>query len=194
MRGADVFDFCKPAIAGLIAGLRSFISSRDGWGACGLSRRLAVLFLLVFFISRAGEGGEDAPGKSASGQNGAYSQAVRNAERELLEREALPDSGNGWSVSAFLSIVALALALGVTAWLARRLRGGGWTRGLGKEMAITDRLPLGRHSTLFIVRISGRRYWLAEHSHGITLLGECLDEKSVSLPPGQAGLHGKSEV
>lgn len=138
-------------------------------------RKKAGILLLALCAAMGGAAAGDAT------QNETYRQAMRDAEREAREYDAQSRDGSGWTLSAVLSIAALAAAVGLTAWLARRLRRHGWNAASTGEMRVVDRLPLGRQSTLFIVEVGGKRYWLAEHSHGIALLGECSEK--VTPPP-----------
>lgn len=146
-------------------------------------KQIAVVALL--FCAVIASGAADA-GDVEQGRNEAYRQAVLDAERELLEQNALTTDGTGWNVSAFLSIVALAAAVGLTAWLTRRLRKQGWSAASGREMRVVDRLSLSRQSALFIVQIGNKRYWLAEHHKGVTMLGECPEELGASGAPPHA--------
>jgi flagellar biogenesis protein FliO len=141
-------------------------------GAIPLFRGIAAVFLMS--LTMAAFGGENgAASPSAPGQKEAFRQAMRNAEEELRDYGAEADNQGAWSLSAILSLVALAMAVGLAAWMTRRLRGRGWAAAPEKEMRIIERLSLGRQSALLIVEVGGRRYWVADHPRGIALLGEC---------------------
>lgn len=152
-------------------------------GAIPFFRGIAAIFLISLAMAAfGGENGAATP--FAPGQEEAFRQAMRNAEEELRDYGGEADNGGAWSLSAILSLVALAMAVGLAAWLTRRLRGRGWVAAAGREMRIVERLPLGRQSALFIIGVGDRRYWLADHPRGIALLGECPPiRNSGSAPP-----------
>jgi len=98
-------------------------------------------------------------------------EAVRKNEEALREARDAEAGEGGWSLADWLALMAFAAALGLMAWAVR------WTRGLapfrgvrGREMAVLDRLAAGRQSTLLVIRLRGRDYWLADHPGGVTLL------------------------
>ncbi len=70
-----------------------------------------------------------------------------------------------------LSVVALLAALALML-LATRWSRGAFRRAPGREMRLLDRMALGRHSSLLLVRVRGRDYWLAEGQSAITLLAD----------------------
>jgi flagellar biogenesis protein FliO len=149
-------------------------------GAIPLLLGIAAVFLLP--LAMAAIGGEN--GTFTPGQKEAFRQAMLNAEEELRDYGGDEDKTGAWSVSAILSLVALAIAVGFAAWMTRRLSGRRWVVvSAGKEMRIVERLPLGRQSALFIIEVGDRRYWVAEHPCGIAMLSECLPVRNPGCPP-----------
>lgn len=115
-----------------------------------------------------------------------YGKAIEETVSELSRTETAPrNADGGWSWSAGLSLVALLAAVGCMVFLSRWLRRLPFAvGGRGREMAILDRVPLTRQSSLLIVRLRGRDYWLAEHPHGVELLTE--------LPAAVVGTDNKN--
>lgn len=105
-------------------------------------------------------------------ENNPYGKAIEETVGQLSQNATAPrEQDGGWSWSTGLSLIALLAAVGFMVFLSRWLRrlplvGG----GRGREMQVLDRLPLTRQSSLLIVRVRGRDYWLAEHAHGVSLL------------------------
>lgn len=102
-----------------------------------------------------------------------YQQALAEAERESLDRQAREEgAAGGWSLSDAIGLAALAVAIGLVFWASR------WTRSLvfrqptGREMRLVDRMAISRNSSLVMIEIRGRVYWLAEHPNGVTRLDD----------------------
>lgn len=133
---------------------------------------LTLLLTLAFTSLFAAESAPPSPaGQWEAGD--AYDHALRNAEKELKDYgKGNGDAAGGWSLSAVLSLVALLLAIGLAVWATRWMRGNSLLRPSGREMRIVDRMAVGKQSSLLIVRIREKDYWLAEHASGITLLAE----------------------
>ncbi|MDR0362005.1 MAG: flagellar biosynthetic protein FliO [Planctomycetota bacterium] len=156
---------------------------------CACSTRVIPFFrstaaILLIALSMAAHGGENGGASSiGSDQRDAFHQAMRNAEEELRGYGGHADNKGAWSLSMILSLVALAAAIGLAAWLTYRLRGSRWCSTAGKEMRIIERLPLGRQSALIIVEVDERRYLVADHPCGIVLLGDCLPVRNAGESP-----------
>lgn len=111
-----------------------------------------------------------------------YQQAIKNAEEELAQNaDASARSPAGWNLSDFLGLAALAAALALVVWATRWSRGSLFRPVAGREMRMLDRMAISKNTTLILVRLRGRDYWLADHAQGVTLLHE--DEASGDEPP-----------
>ena len=100
--------------------------------------------------------------------------AIRQAEddRDRMKTET-KDTAEGWSIGNILSVAALAVALFLMWRTMCWTRGGGVFRAPGgREMSVLDRMAVGRQTTLLVVRLRGRDYWLADHPQGVTFLAE----------------------
>lgn len=161
------------------------------------SLNLLVLTLLLTAACAASSAAESGPPPPAGQLDAgdAYDRALRNAEKELKDYgKGGGEAAGGWSVSAVLSLVALLLAIGLAVWATRWMRGTSLLASSGKEMRIVDRMAVGKQSSLVIVRIREKEYWLAEHPAGITLLAEWPSggvDDTRSAPP-RAGVAGES--
>jgi flagellar biogenesis protein FliO len=143
-----------------------------------------VLFLYAFLhtvgLALAGETPEAAPPPSISAAD-PYRKAIEQAEEELGRLNTGADGGGGWSTADLLALMAFIAALALMVWAARWARGFSPFRGpKGREMALLDRMAIGRQSTLLVVRLRGRDYWIADHANGVTMLAEL-------PPPGDTG-------
>jgi flagellar biogenesis protein FliO len=123
--------------------------------------------------------------------------------RENAASPPLPASDpGGWSFSDFISLAALLLALALMLLATRWTRRPAFFRSQGREMRLLDRLAIGRQSTLLLIQLRGREYWLADHPGGVTLLAELPLEKdaadSATSPLGKSltasALAGKNKI
>lgn len=111
------------------------------------------------------------------GENGAppmpYNQAIREAEQELERQEKVEsETKEGWGLSEVLSITALLAALGLMFAASRWSRRLFFRQPRGREMRLLDRMAIGRHSSLLLVSVRDRVYWLAESPGGVSVLAE----------------------
>ncbi|MCL2001347.1 MAG: flagellar biosynthetic protein FliO [Planctomycetes bacterium] len=150
-----------------------------------IANPVLVLFLLLWIPARsltaAGTPGNGVISEGIAGEDsprspGRFDAAIRTAEDDLarMDKERR-DDGERWSIGNILSVAALAAALVLMWWVMRWTRsgGGGLFRAPGgREMSVIDRLAVGRQTTLFVIRLRGRDYWLADHPRGVTLLAE----------------------
>lgn len=147
-----------------------------------------ICFALAFFafspLASHGWHGRCAGGESP------YQGAIRDATEELerMERDAGVDNA-GWTLPAVVMVVAVAAVFACVFWLVLKFRGMAFFGGTGRcrEMALLERLPLGRQSSLLIVRVRGREFFLAEGSWGVRSIAELPAVPSDDAPPGGAG-------
>lgn len=137
--------------------------------------RVVLILLAAFVPPLSAMDGAPSPD---SARESPYGRAIRDAEADL---KALEDksgaAGGGWGISEYLSVAALVLAVGIMLWTARFTRRLSWRKVPGREMRLVDRMTVGRQSSLLVVRLRGRDYWLAESPNGIALLAELPPEK-----------------
>ncbi len=110
-------------------------------------------------------------------------EVIQSAEEEM--RRATPPErprSGAWGVSEVLGLAALLAAIALALLAVRRTRGMAFGSGGGREMRLLDRMAIGRNSTLLLVRLRGRDYWLADHPGGVTLLSELPDAASSPVP------------
>ncbi len=136
-------------------------------------RSLPVAVFIVFlFLQAAAPRCPAADAPDASVSSGAYEQALRQAEEDVRRLDAMEEEeGGGWGLGEMLSVAALLAALGLML-LATRWSRGAFRRVPGREMRLLDRMALGRNSSLLLVRVRGRDYWLAEGQNAVTLLAD----------------------
>ncbi len=89
--------------------------------------------------------------------------------------------------SLFSTFATLAIILGLlmgTAYVARRLRGGGWKSRAAHAAAIdiVATRPLGPQASLMIVEAEGQRFLISTGRTGVTAIG--------ALGPAKAGPFG----
>ncbi len=110
----------------------------------------------------------DAP---ASSSVSPYDRALREAEEDLRRLTREEEASGGWGMGELLSVVALVAALGLML-VAMRWSKGAFRRPGGREMRLVDRMMLGRNTSLVLVRLRGREYWLAESPNAVTVLAD----------------------
>ena len=129
----------------------------------------------------------EAPAPPLKGDFGqaALEEALRRAELESREvGEGGQTGAAGWSAGDWLSVAAFLAALALMAWATRAFRRGPlFGGGRGREMVLLDRMAIGRQSTLLVIRLRGRDYWVADHPRGVTLLAP-LDAEGPAPPAG----------
>ncbi len=109
-----------------------------------------------------------------------YSAAIERAEEDLRALTTEGESRPGWGLSEALSIAALAIAIVFILFTAKWTRGTRFSGIRAGEMRILDRLSISRHSTLFLIRLRSRDYWIAESQQGVAFLADV-------TPPGEKG-------
>ncbi len=121
-----------------------------------------------------------------------YRDALQEAERDLRRMDAAPEpDGGGWRLSDYIGLVALLVAIGLMFWASRWTRRFFFRQVPGREMRILDRMAVGRNSSLLLVQLRGRVYWLAEHPGGVTRLDDwpadapAPDAPAKTIPPGK---------
>lgn len=129
---------------------------------------LVVVFILFLFVQAAAP---RCPAADSPAAPGAYDQALRQAEEELRRLDVEQEESGGWGVGEALSVAALLAALALML-LAMRWSRGTFRRASGREMRLLDRMALSRNTSLLLVRVRGRDYWLAEGQSAITLLAD----------------------
>ena len=124
-----------------------------------------------------------------------FESAIRRAEDDLAKRGTkAQDATEGWSIGDVLSVMALVAALLLMWRVMRWTRGGGVFRAPGgREMSVLDRLAVGRQTTLLVIRLRGRDYWLADHPQGVTLLAENILPADWSSPSEKPAVHDEPE-
>lgn len=133
-----------------------------------LSRRL--FFFCIISFSCIFWGSLSTPAAETPSPAKTYHEAIREAENDLQHLETDKETTGGWKLSEYLGLAALLVAIALTFFASR------WTRRLffrqapGREMRVLDRMAVGKNSSLLLVQLRGRVYWLADHPGGITKL------------------------
>ncbi len=150
-------------------------------GRCNKVLLAAALFgLLAFARPAAAQGGETAPAGTVS----PYQAAIERAEEDLRRRETSDQPAGGWGVSEMLGLAALLAAVVLLLLATRWMRGGGGVfKVQGREMRLLDRMAVGRQTTLLLVRLRGKDYWLADGPGGVKLLDQWPAVEGVKTPP-----------
>ena len=113
-----------------------------------------------------------------------YQEAIQEAEQEQKLRDERESTDSGWRMSGYLGLVALLAAIGLMFWASR------WTRRLffrqapGREMRVIDRMAIGKNSTLLLVQMRDRVYWIADHPGGVAKLDDWPATADSPNPPG----------
>lgn len=102
-----------------------------------------------------------------------YSRAIEEAEQALRDLDGSEQAKNkGWALADFLALAALVAAIGLVLWASRWSRRLFFRQAPGREMRILDRMSIGKNSTLLLVKMRGKVYWLADHPSGVTRLDD----------------------
>lgn len=144
----------------------------------------AALLTLSCFFAAPLFSGETAP---------PYENAIREEEAVLRAmRDDPPEPRGTWGASEVLGLTALLAAIAAMLWAANWIRRMPLTKRTGGEMRILDVMRIGRQSSLLVVRMRGKDYWLSESPGGITLLKEfpeSEDEMIVKSGHGQKNIN-----
>lgn len=144
-------------------------------------RSALLMFFLVFAVASGLFAGET---MNKTTQTIPYQQAIREAEQELEDREQADSAGKaGWGLSEVLSITALLAALGLMIAASRWSRRLFFKQARGSEMRLLDRMAIGRQSSLILVSVRDRVYWLADSSSGVSILAELPADKDKQVGP-----------
>lgn len=152
-----------------------------------------TMALWVVLSARAAEPGGEGPLSTGSAPGAApFEKEIERARDDLRNMERGNEGASGWGLSELASMAALLLAFGLLLLATR------WTRGVfsrhpaAREMRLLDRMAVGRQSTLLLIRLRGRDYWLADTPRGISLLADWpepgRDASPPSAPPAEPGV------